>query len=120
MLGGYVWRGSFVVTGEIAENTLNNMNFTKYFTSPGAIGPEDELKYYTIQTKNIRDRAMAKAKTVIVVCDSSKYSKIGFITNGNITQANVLVTDALSEHIKNILSKKTRVILPPNDNGDLI
>jgi DeoR/GlpR family transcriptional regulator of sugar metabolism len=119
MLGGYIWRGSFVVTGEIAENTLNNMNFTKYFTSPGAIGSEGELMYYTIQTTNIRDRAMAKAKTVVVVCDSSKYSKIGFITNGNITNANILVTDTLPEHIKKILSKKTRVILPPDDNGDL-
>lgn len=111
ILGGYVWRGSYVVTGDIAETNLQRMNFSKYFTSPGAIGHNGDLMYYTIQTTSLRDKAMAKASESIVVCDSSKFSRTGFITNGNLSQISILITDFLPDHIKILLTNKTTVIL---------
>ncbi len=111
VLGGYIWRGTYMLIGELAEQNIKKMHFTHYFTSPGAITTEGNLVYYNIQTSSIRKQAMTMAKSLIVLADSSKFGKTGFIENGTLANADVLVTDYLPDEYRPLISEKAQIII---------
>lgn len=97
MIGGYIWKGSYSVTGEFIEPMLEKLSFNKYFTSPACVGKNGELMYYTIQTSGLRELVAERSEETIVVADSSKFGRTGFVTNGNLSDIQILVTDRVPE-----------------------
>ena len=46
-----------------------------------------------------------KAQTVVVLADSSKFGKIGFINVAPLTNIDIIITNEISEDYKNVLSR---------------
>lgn len=111
LLGGYIWQGTYLLVGEMAERNLKNMRFSLYFTSPGAIGKKGELMYYNIQTAPLRKMAMELSSAFVVVADSTKFEqKGGFIRGGSLSEADILVSDAVPEPFYDLIGKNGRII----------
>lgn len=110
MLGGYIWKGSYSVTGEFIKPMLERLLFKKYISSPACIGKNGELMYYTIQTSGLRELVAAKSEQTIVVADSSKFGRTGFITNGNLSNIQVLVTDRVPEDFQALVPPQVVLI----------
>ncbi|MGI6083957.1 MAG: DeoR/GlpR family DNA-binding transcription regulator [Acetivibrionales bacterium] len=110
MLGGYVWQGSYYVTGRIAEQILEQFYFNKYFTSPACVSNNGELMYYNIQNNRLRELVVARSNQTIVVIDSRKFGRRGFVANGTLANAHTLVTDNVPAEFQNRLPKKVVLV----------
>jgi DeoR/GlpR family transcriptional regulator of sugar metabolism len=66
--------------------------------------------YYNIQTSPLREQARKLASSMIVVADSTKFGESGFIANGSLSQADVLVSDRVPDPYRAMMSKKAQVI----------
>ena len=91
--GGTVRRNAFSLYGENAEDQLGKYRFDKLFL--GVDGFDLQLGVTTPHKgEALTNRAMCKvAKTVIAVCDSSKFDRKSFCIIATLEDIDVLITD---------------------------
>ncbi len=105
MLGGILRRNSLSLVGPIAENSIKN-----YFCDKLIIGVDGIDSEYGISTPNIEEAQLNKlmieiSKEVIVVTDSSKFTRRSFAFIAPISKIDVVVTDS------NIPSKEYEALI---------
>lgn len=92
--GGTIRKNAFSLHGENAEEQLEKYRFEKLFL--GVDGFDLEMGITTPHKgEALVNRAMCKvAKTIIAVCDSSKFDRRSFCIIATLEQVDVLITDS--------------------------
>jgi DeoR/GlpR family transcriptional regulator of sugar metabolism len=110
MLGGFIKRGTHTVVGALAERSLEGIFFNKCFISPGGVTKEDGFTFYNVQALEVRRKALKNAEQKIMLVDSLKFGKRGFISGFAIEQCDILITDQVDAEWKQFLSAKIKLI----------
>ncbi len=104
--GGTARSNAFSLHGEDAEEQLKKYRFDKLFL--GVDGFDLEMGVTTPHKgEALVNRAMCKvAKTVIAVCDSSKFDRKSFCIIATLAQIDILITDKdIPKHYVDVLQK---------------
>ncbi|MBQ5352810.1 MAG: DeoR/GlpR family DNA-binding transcription regulator [Alistipes sp.] len=92
-LGGRVYKKSFATRGESADETLSTMVCSKFFMGVDGFDPDFGITTSTIEEAVLSRKMMAAASKVIVLTDSSKFSRHGFGRVSSIEEIDVVITD---------------------------
>lgn len=92
-LGGRVYKKSFATRGESAAETLDTMVCSKFFMGVDGFDPDFGITTSTIEEAVLSRKMMAAASKVIVLTDSSKFSRHGFGRVSSIEEIDVVITD---------------------------
>jgi len=91
--GGIVRVGEFSMVGEIATRTFKDIHVDKAFISVGGIDLEAGLTEYNIDDCLVMKSAIKSAQQCIVLADSSKFSRVAFASTGELSDADLIITD---------------------------
>jgi DeoR family transcriptional regulator of aga operon len=93
MLGGRVRRKSLTLTGTIAEQSLKSFYVDKFFL--GVDGIDSKVGLYTpnVEEAHLNQLMLDVAQQVILVTDSSKFTRKSFAFICGMDRINVIVTD---------------------------
>jgi len=101
LLGGNLGRESSSTLGSIAENTLNELRVQKAFLGTQAFDLEHGLTDTTLEIAQVKRAMMRAALRVILLTDSSKLGRSGFIKVAPLTAVQTIITDAgLADGVK--------------------
>jgi DeoR/GlpR family transcriptional regulator of sugar metabolism len=96
--GGQVRHGELSLTGGMAEDAFGTMNCDLAFIGVAGICLAPGLTEYNPDDARVKQAAIAAARRIIVVADSSKLGRIAFSTVAPLSAVDVLVTDAPADH----------------------
>jgi len=116
VLGGYVWKGSFLLYGDITERELSNMHFDKYFTFPGAISTSGEVMYFDAHTGGIRTLLRKLSDKTIILAKASRVGQNAFLSIGNLSDVDIIVTDCPLDELPPISNDHVTVISVSKNN----
>lgn len=105
VLGGFLKHGTHTVVGSMPLQNLEGLHFQKMFISPGGITREGGFMFFNIQAMDVRRKVQCNSDQVIMVTDSSKFGKNGFVSGFRFDQCDVLVTDSIPPEWEEILSQ---------------
>lgn len=94
MLGGKVNSPSHSLVGPIAEETARQFHFTKAFLGTNGIDLEEGLTQLNVEELPVKKRVAANSRQVIVLADSTKFSRHVFVSFLPLERVNVIITDA--------------------------
>jgi DeoR/GlpR family transcriptional regulator of sugar metabolism len=87
--------------GFMAEKFIKTISINKCFIGVDGINIDDGLMSYDVETARLDELIIQRSNIITVLCDSSKFSKTGFVTLAPIDCATAIVTDAgLSPFVK--------------------
>lgn len=87
--------------GFMAEKFIKTVSINKCFIGVDGINLDDGLMSYDVETARLDELIITRSNIITVLCDSSKFSKTGFVTLAPIDCATGIVTDAgLSPFVK--------------------
>lgn len=94
LLGGVVNRGSPDLTGSLTESNLDQFAADIAFQGADGIGLDDGAIYTDdLRIVRIDARMRQRAERTIILADSSKIGRTALARNGNLRQADALITD---------------------------
>lgn len=94
LLGGTVNREASSTVGPIAEQTLSELTVQKVFLGTQAFDFDHGLTDTTIEIAQVKRAMIRSARQTILLSDSSKWGKTGFIKVVPITAIHTILTDA--------------------------
>jgi DeoR/GlpR family transcriptional regulator of sugar metabolism len=94
MLGGKLNAPSHSLVGPIAEETARQFHFTKAFLGTNGIDLEEGLTQLNVEELPVKKRVAASSRQVIVLADSTKFSRHLFVSFLPLERVNVIITDA--------------------------
>lgn len=104
--GGFLRRESLSLVGAPAENTFQNYYCDKLFLGADGIDIEHGLSTPNIEEAHLNQKMVSISKQVILLADSSKFSKRSLAFICGIDQIDVLVTDSgIDKEFKNHLER---------------
>ena len=121
MLGGKLNGPSHSLVGPIAEDTARQFHFTKAFLGANGIDLEEGLTQLNVEELPVKKRVAANSRQVIVLADSTKFSRHVFVSFLSLEHVNVIVTDAgiPAEFKKALEGRNIQVLVAqPGANGD--
>lgn len=92
-LGGTMRKNSVSVVGHEAENTLSQFTCNKLFLGVDGIGVDSGLTTSDVNEARINQAMIDAAKEVIILTDSSKFSKLGFCKICEVSKVDHIITD---------------------------
>jgi DeoR family transcriptional regulator of aga operon len=99
-LPGMIRRTSSSVTGNYAEEMLNNFSFSKLFLGVDGIDVEFGLTTTNMMEAQLNKKMIAASQKTIVLADSSKFGKRGFGRICGLEDIEQVITDnQISEHL---------------------
>lgn len=106
-IGGKMRKNELATSGFLAEKFLDNFSVDKCFIGIGGITLEDGITDYHIEECNLRNEMMKSSKSVIAVCDNSKFGVKALFKVSKLDEIDILITDDLTpkaflEDIRNL------------------
>lgn len=99
-LPGIIRKTSSSVTGNYAEEMLNNFSFSKLFLGVDGIDLEFGLTTTNMMEAQVNKKMIAASQKTIVLADSSKFGKRGFGRICGLEDIEQVITDSnISEHM---------------------
>lgn len=98
MTGGIVRPGELSLIGHLAEDTFRQLNCDVVFLGVGGIDAEKGLTEYNLDDTRVKRAAIAAASRKIALADQSKLGRVCLATIASLSEIDVLITDAPSEH----------------------
>ncbi|MBQ6321666.1 MAG: hypothetical protein IJI24_02230, partial [Lachnospiraceae bacterium] len=92
-LGGFIDANGNYVMGEMANEQIKSMNFSKSFIGTYAIEENRGLTTYEISEADLKKLIIQHSSEIYVLADHTKFSKKGFIIYATPDQATI-ITDA--------------------------
>ena len=100
--GGELREGEYSISGSLAESNMKSFNIDKAIIGVGGID-EKGITDFIIKEAGLRTQIIENARTVIAVCDYSKFGIRALCNVCDINGIDVLITD--SKAPKNVISK---------------
>lgn len=94
LLGGSLNRNSSSTVGLLAGHNLSEMFVQKLFLGTQALDIEHGLTDSTLEIAQVKRAMIRSAREVILLADSSKWGKAGFIKVAPLTDVDTIITDA--------------------------
>lgn len=99
-LPGIIRKTSSSVTGNFAEEMLNNFSFSKLFLGVDGIDLEFGLTTTNMMEAQLNKRMIAASQKTVVLADSSKFGKRGFGRICGLEDIEQIITDSnISDHM---------------------
>ena len=106
-LGGYIRHSSASVIGSYAAHILENVSCSKLFLGVDGIDFDYGLSTTSLEEAQLNQKMLAAAQKIIVLADSSKFSKKSFAKICELNDINELITDSgISSSNKQKLEEK--------------
>jgi DeoR/GlpR family transcriptional regulator of sugar metabolism len=99
LTGGIVRPGELSLIGHLAEGTFSQLNCDVLFLGVGGIDVEKGLTEYNLDDTRVKQAAITAASRRIVLADESKLGRVCLATIASLSEIDVLITDAPSEHL---------------------
>lgn len=116
VLGGHVWRGSYLLYGDITERALMGMRFNKYFTLPGTITDAGDIMYFDAHTSGLRHLLRSISEKTIVIVERKRVGRSAFLKIGTLNECSTIVTDCPTQELPPISNSEVTIIsLSPKD-----
>ena len=93
-LGGELHPDMHALTGNIAEQALNNFFADKAFIGAAGVSIEHGLTNFNQQSAQLCASTIRRARQTILVVDSSKFGKTHFAVVGKLDSIHTVITDA--------------------------
>lgn len=104
--GGLIQDGCVSILGDFTENMLKNILVNKAFITTKGIDTEGNLFEYQYSESILKKFFIQKAKIKILLIESHKFGRMGIYNVSNITNFDVVITDAgISKEYLEILKK---------------
>ncbi len=101
ILGGALYKNSFSVRGEYAEEGLKNASCSKLYIGCDGIDLASGITCATIEEAELTNAMMKASSQTVVLADSSKFGRRGFGKIGNIEDIDIIITDSgISDTLK--------------------
>jgi DeoR/GlpR family transcriptional regulator of sugar metabolism len=94
MLGGKAHGPSHSLVGPLAEEAVQQFRFNKAFLGASGIDLQEGLTQSNLEEVPIKKRVAANSKEVIVLADSTKFSRNVFVSFLPMKSVHVIVTDS--------------------------
>ncbi len=113
MLGGMIRQNSLSLVGPVAESSIKNFYCDKLFIGVDGIGSECGITTPNIEEANLNKLMIQNSSRVIVLADSSKFSRRSFAFIAPISQIHTVITDKNipEAELGNLQSQGVEVIL---------
>lgn len=95
VLGGILRKEENSLVGDLAISGLKNFYLDKLFLGVGGISSNFDLTEFNYDDAIVKRMIISHAQEVILLADSSKFSKPAFIRYGSLKDINTLITDKL-------------------------
>ncbi len=106
-LGGYIRHSSASVIGNYAEYILKNISCSKLFLGADGIDLDYGLSTTNLEEAELNKKMLNAAQKVIVLADSSKFSKKSFARICDLSQIHEIITDkGISDAMRKKLEEK--------------
>jgi DeoR/GlpR family transcriptional regulator of sugar metabolism len=92
--GGILRPGEFSLVGDLAERAFKHFFVDKLFLGIGAVDFDAGLSEFNLEDAQVKRAMIASAKEVIVVADSSKFTKVAFAAVADLGAIRHVVTDS--------------------------
>lgn len=124
VLGGYVWRGSYLLYGDITERALAGMHFHKYFTLPGSISESGDVMYFDAHTSSLRNALRQISEKTVLIAPKDRMGRTAFLKIGSLNDCSVIITNSSPEELPIPGDESTQVISvaeqePPHSSPSL-
>ena len=96
--GGEVRPGELSLIGAGPERTFAELNCDVMFLGVGGLHPEKGFTEYSLEDAQIKRAALAASSRCVVLADASKLDRICLATVAPIAAADVVISDAPSDH----------------------
>lgn len=93
-LGGTVRTSSLSVVGRTAEDLLENMACSKLFLGVDGFDPGFGITTTDIREADLNKTMMRAAQKTVVLADSSKFGRRGFVKIADFDMVDILITDS--------------------------
>ena len=93
-LGGTLRRSSLSVVGRYAEELLEDMACSKLFMGVDGFDPNFGITTTDIREADLNKAMMKAARKTIVLADSSKFGRSGFVKIADFDEIDMLITDS--------------------------
>lgn len=94
LTGGVMRPGEMSLIGHRAEQSFVDLNCDTFFLSVGGVDVERGLTEFNLDDTQIKQAAMRAARRRVLLADQSKFGRVAFATVAQLTDIDVLVTDA--------------------------
>ncbi|WP_298645721.1 DeoR/GlpR family DNA-binding transcription regulator [uncultured Proteiniphilum sp.] len=107
LLGGNFRKRSMSVIGNSSISFLSNITCSKCFLGVDGIDAEFGITTSNIEEAELNKKMMDVSIRTIILCDSSKFRKKGFVKICDIDKVDIIVTDSgISDSMKNLLKER--------------
>lgn len=96
--GGMLRLGELSLTGSRAEETFRELNCDVMFMGVAGIDRERGLTEYNLEDTRVKQAALAAARRLIVLADSSKIGRVALVNVASLSKVDTVVTDADRSH----------------------
>jgi len=118
VLGGVLRREENSMVGDLALSGIQNFYTDKLFLGVGGINQNLDLTEFNYDDAMVKRQYLTHAQEVILLADSSKFTKTAFVKFGNLKDVDILITDKLPPQPFLTLLKELNVkILIPHQHG---
>lgn len=93
MLGGTINYATFGTLGPLAEQSLEGLAVQKLFLAAESVDPIAGVTDSTVEIAQIKRAMISAARQVVLVADSSKWGRTGFIKVAPLSAIHTVVTD---------------------------
>ena len=94
ILGGRISSGIYSSSGKEAEDFISSCHFDKVFLAADAIRENGDITDVSISGASLKQAMVKAGHQVILLADSTKFSRLGFKTVINISDIDIMVTDS--------------------------
>ncbi|MGI6466607.1 MAG: DeoR/GlpR family DNA-binding transcription regulator [Sphaerochaetaceae bacterium] len=95
VLGGVLRKEENSMVGDLAVSGLQNFYTDKLFLGVGGINDNLDLTEFNYDDAIIKRQFLSHAQQIILLADSSKFTKTAFVKFGNMKDVDVLITDKI-------------------------
>ena len=112
MLGGNVTNQVYSVVSDLSEKFLRTCHFDRVFLGADAIHPDGTIFNTNMQEVPLKQAMINAGRQVILLVDSSKFKRVGFMKVCSVSEIDIVITDT------NI--KQSSVVMLESNNVNLI
>jgi DeoR/GlpR family transcriptional regulator of sugar metabolism len=118
MLGGKLHGPSRSLVGPIAEETVRQFHFARAFLGVNGIDLEEGLSQFSMEELPVKKAAAAGSRQVIVLADSTKFSRHVFVSFIPLDRVHVIITDdGIPAETRSALEERNIQVLVASTGG---
>lgn len=93
MLGGNVTNQVYSVVGDLSEEFLKTCHFDRVFLGADAIHSDGQIFNTNMQEVPLKQAMIRAGRQIILLADSSKFKRVGFMKVCNVSDIDIVITD---------------------------